>query len=91
MAVAGGTVWLLARRIPASAVHLLLGGAAAVTGLLIYESGIAVGQYGTIFVWVTLVASYFFPRRIAVVHLAWLLAVYAVALPWSKTPPATRR
>ena len=60
--------------------HLALAATAAATGLLICESGVAVGQYGSIFVWATLVAAYFFPRRVAIAHLAWLLAVYAVAL-----------
>ena len=63
-----------------SLVHLLLAGTVLVTGVLIWESGIAVGQYGTIFVWATLISAYFFPRRAAAVHLAWLLLVYAGAL-----------
>ncbi|HEX3323730.1 MAG TPA: sensor domain-containing diguanylate cyclase [Solirubrobacterales bacterium] len=80
MAVAGLLCWFLARRIPLAATHLVLAATAALTGLLIYESGVAVGQYGSIFVWVTLVAAYFFPRRAAVAHLVWLLAVYGVTL-----------
>ena len=80
MALLGGLVWALARRIPSPAVHLILAGVSAVTSLLIYESGIAVGQYGSIYVWTTLVVSLYFPRRIAAVHLAWLLAIYGAAL-----------
>jgi diguanylate cyclase (GGDEF)-like protein/PAS domain S-box-containing protein len=80
MALAGVVVWLVAERIPGVGVHLILGGVTAVTSLLIYESGIAVGQYGTIFVWATLVTSLYFPRRVAAVHLAWLLLVYGVVL-----------
>lgn len=80
MAVAGGIVWLFSGRIPGPAAHLLLGGASVVTCVLIYESGISVGQYGTIFVWVTLLTSYFFPRRTAALHLAWLLASYGFVL-----------
>jgi diguanylate cyclase (GGDEF)-like protein/PAS domain S-box-containing protein len=80
MAVGGGVVWLLGSRIPAAALHLILAGVAAVTGLLIYESGIAVGQYGSIFVWATLVTSFYFPRRIAAAHLAWLLVAYGSVL-----------
>src|SRR4051812_45301385 len=53
---------LLWRRIPPAAVHVLLAATVGATALLIIESGIAVGQYGTIFVWVMLVAAYFFPR-----------------------------
>jgi diguanylate cyclase (GGDEF)-like protein/PAS domain S-box-containing protein len=80
MALTGGTVWLAADRVPMFGVHLLLVGASVVTCALIYESGISVGQYGTIFVWVTLVTSCFFPRRIAAAHLVWLLATYGVTL-----------
>jgi len=80
MAVAGGIIWLAAERIPDLGVHLLLAAVTAVTSLLIYESGIAVGQYGTIFVWATLVSSIYFPRRIAVMHLAWLLVAYGSVL-----------
>jgi diguanylate cyclase (GGDEF)-like protein/PAS domain S-box-containing protein len=80
MAVAGGLAWALACRMPRSAIHLLLAGTSAVTCLLIFESGIAVGQYGTIFVWSTLITSCFFPRKVASAHLAWLLLTYGVTL-----------
>jgi len=79
--LAGGLLCFgLARRLPTWAIHATLAGVVALTGLLIYESGVAAGQYGTIFVWAMLVASYFFPRRLALAHLAWLLAVYALVL-----------
>ncbi len=81
MALAGALVWSLAGRIPPQGVHLILASVSLVTCLLIYESGIAVGQYGTIFVWATLVISFYFPRRVAAIHLGWLLTVYAVVLP----------
>jgi len=80
MALAGLLCWALSRRIPLALSHLALSATAAATGLLIWESGIAVGQYGSIFVWATLIAAYFFPRKLAIAHLAWLLAVYAVVL-----------
>jgi diguanylate cyclase (GGDEF)-like protein/PAS domain S-box-containing protein len=80
MAAAGVLCSFLVGRIPRGAVHLLLGGIVATTALLIFESGIAVGQYGTIFVWATLISSYYFPRRIAAFHLAWLLLVYGIVL-----------
>jgi diguanylate cyclase (GGDEF)-like protein/PAS domain S-box-containing protein len=80
MALGGAVYWSLAEHVPRSLVHLGLGLTAGFTGLLIWESGVAVGQYGSIFVWGTLVAAYFFPRRAAIAHLAWLLAVYAVVL-----------
>ena len=80
MTAAGLLSWFLSRRIPLAATHLALALTAAATGLLIYESGVATGQYGSIFVWATLIAAYFFPRRVAIAHLAWLLVVYAGAL-----------
>ena len=80
MAIAGGIVWAFAGRLPTPVIHLVLGGVSAVTCLLIYESGIAVGQYGTIFVWAILVTSCYFPRKVAAAHLAWLLLVYGVTL-----------
>lgn len=80
MLVAGGVVWLFAGRISRRDTHLILGAVTAVTCLLIYESGIAVGQYGTIFVWTILVTSLFFPRRVAAMHLAWLLLSYGAVL-----------
>ncbi|HET9153042.1 MAG TPA: diguanylate cyclase [Solirubrobacterales bacterium] len=80
MAFAGVLLSVFAARVPRAWVHMTVAAVVAATGLLIYESGIAVGQYGTIFVWATLISSYFFPRRIAIAHLAWLLAVYGVVL-----------
>jgi diguanylate cyclase (GGDEF)-like protein/PAS domain S-box-containing protein len=68
------------RRIPVAVSHLTLAGTSAVTGLLIYESGVAAGQYGSIFVWSMLLAGYYFPRRVAFAHLAWLLLVYVGVL-----------
>jgi diguanylate cyclase (GGDEF)-like protein/PAS domain S-box-containing protein len=80
MAVVGALAMALAGRTPHLGVHAIIAASVAATGLLIYESGAAVGQYGTIWVWAILIASYFFPRRLAFAHLAWLLAVYAVTL-----------
>jgi len=80
MAVAGGAVWSLAGGISSPVLHALLAGISVVTCLLIYESGIAVGQYGTIFVWATLITSLYFPRRVAAAHLGWLLATYGTVL-----------
>jgi diguanylate cyclase (GGDEF)-like protein/PAS domain S-box-containing protein len=80
MAIAGLISWFLSRRIPSAVTHLTLAATAAATGLLIWESGVAIGQYGSIFVWATLIAAYFFPRRLAIAHLTWLLAVYAASL-----------
>lgn len=80
MAATGLLCLLFFRRIPLPATHLILAATAAATGLLIYQSGVAVGQYGSIFVWATLISGYYFTRRIAVAQLVWLLGVYAVSL-----------
>jgi diguanylate cyclase (GGDEF)-like protein/PAS domain S-box-containing protein len=80
MAVVGGICWALSARIPTALVHVLLGATVLVTGTLIWETGVAVGQYGTIFVWETLITAYFFSRRTAAFHLGWLLVVYGVSL-----------
>ncbi len=80
MAVAGLALWLLARRTPLVLTQVALAGAVVLSGLLTYESGVAAGQYGSIYVWVVLVVAYFFPRRIAVAYLVGILAAYAVTL-----------
>lgn len=80
MALVGLVIWFLAAWVPLALSHVLLAGTALVTGVLVWESSIAVGQYGTIFTWATLISAYFFPRRIAAAHLGWLLLVYAAAL-----------
>jgi diguanylate cyclase (GGDEF)-like protein/PAS domain S-box-containing protein len=80
MALAGLLSWFLASHVPLAVSHLALAATAALAGLLIYESGVAAGQYGSIFVWATLIAAYFFPRRAAAAQLAWLLGIYAVTL-----------
>lgn len=80
MAVAGALCLLLAAQLPLPGTHVIIAATVALTGLLIVEAGVAVGQYGSIFVWATLICAYYFPRRVAVAHLAWLLAVYAGAL-----------
>jgi diguanylate cyclase (GGDEF)-like protein/PAS domain S-box-containing protein len=80
MAIAGLLCFLLAPRIPLPSIHAIIAATVAATGLLIVESGVSVGQYGSIFTWATLVSAYYFPRRVAIAHLVWLLAVYAGAL-----------
>lgn len=80
MALAGTATWFLSGRLPPLASQVLLAALVFVTGILFWESGLAVGQYGTIFTWATLISAYFFSRRIAALHLAWLLLVYAGAL-----------
>jgi diguanylate cyclase (GGDEF)-like protein/PAS domain S-box-containing protein len=80
MAIVGLACWFLSARVQVWMVHLLLAGAVLVTGVLIWESTISVGQYGTIFTWATLISAYFFSRRVAAAHLAWLLLVSAGSL-----------
>src|ERR1700721_263828 len=80
MALTGLVVWFLSSWLRPAASHVLLAATVLVTGVLIWESGLAVGQYGTIFTWATLISAYFYSRRWAAIHLAWLLVVYAGSL-----------
>lgn len=80
MFVAGFLCRALAAEVPGPAAHVILALTAVATGVLIVESGIAAGQYGTIWAWATLISAYFFSRRVAAVHLGWLLVVYAISL-----------
>jgi diguanylate cyclase (GGDEF)-like protein/PAS domain S-box-containing protein len=80
MAVVGALCWAFVGRIPRAGVHALIAGSVAATGLLIYESGASVGQYGTVFVWATLISAYFFPLRVAALHFAWLQTVNGATL-----------
>ncbi|HZO04902.1 MAG TPA: sensor domain-containing diguanylate cyclase [Solirubrobacterales bacterium] len=80
MAALGVLAFGASPRVPLLLTHGLIALTAALTGLLIYESAIAAGQYGSIWVWATLIVAYYFPRRVAAAHVAWILVVYAVAL-----------
>lgn len=80
MLVSGILCRLFPQALPVYASHAVLAATAAATGLLIYEAAIAAGQFGSIFVWIVLVASYFFPRKVAFAHVGWILLVYAIAL-----------
>ena len=61
-------------------VYAALGATALVDGFLIWESGLAAGQYGAVLTWIVLVTAYLFPRRAAYAMLAWVLLVYGVTL-----------
>ena len=65
---------------PLLATHAIIAITVAATGALIVESGVAAGQYGSVFVWATLICAYYFPPRVANAHLAWLVVVYAGVL-----------
>jgi PAS domain-containing protein len=80
MAAVGAVCLACFRRVPLLASHVILVATAAATGLLIDESGVAAGQYGSVWVWSTLITAYYFSRRVAAMHLLWILAVYAVTL-----------
>jgi diguanylate cyclase (GGDEF)-like protein/PAS domain S-box-containing protein len=80
MALVGLVCWLASARVPPALTHVLLAGTALIAAVLFWEAGLAVGQYGTIFTWATLISAYFFSRRVAALHLAWLLLCYAGAL-----------
>jgi hypothetical protein len=76
----GAAVLGFAARIPTWLVHALTAGGAVLICAAIYSTGIATGLYSTMFVWIVLFSAYFFSTRAMVVHLAWVLAAYAVVL-----------
>lgn len=80
MAIVGAVCGRFADRVPLRVSHGLLVCAPVLSGLFTYEAAVAAGVYGSILVWGTMGAAYFFPKRIAAAHLAWTLAVYAVTL-----------
>lgn len=80
MLVFGVTYFAFSRRVPLALTHVTLAGVIAVTAVLIAESGIAAGQYGTIYAWAMLITAYFFARQVAFAYLAWLLLTYAISL-----------
>jgi diguanylate cyclase (GGDEF)-like protein/PAS domain S-box-containing protein len=80
MAAVGLLCRRFADRVPIAATHVLLGCASLISCLFTYEASVAAGIYGSIFVWATMMAAYFFPRRVAAAHLGWILFLYAVTL-----------
>jgi len=76
-----GALWIAcAHRLPLAATHGALVAGGVATGVLIWASGVAAGQYGAIFVWEMLIAGCYFRPRIVAAYLAWNLAIYAVTL-----------
>jgi hypothetical protein len=81
VAFAAGFAYLgFARRIPYWLIHLTVAASSLLICSGIYFSGVATGLYSTMFVWVALFSAYFFSPRVALLHLAWLLAAYATVL-----------
>ncbi len=80
MCLAGLLCVGFAGQISLTTTRLVLGSTTVLTAVLIYECGIAAGQYGAIFVWVVLIGAYYLPRKIALANLLWLLGIYAVTL-----------
>lgn len=80
MAVVGALVRAFAAQVPTAVSRTLLAAAPVLSGVFTLEAAVAAGIYGSIFVWTTMVAAYFFPKRIAFAYLGWTLAIYAVTL-----------
>lgn len=80
MLLLGVLCWAFVGELPALVTHLVFAIGAAGVAVAIVESGVASGQYSQIFIWLVLVAGYYFPRRIAAAHLTWILVIYGVAL-----------
>jgi hypothetical protein len=90
MAAAGILCFHFAQHLPLVATHAVLAATAAATGAVILASGVAAGQYGTIFVWATLIAAYYFPRRSPPRTSPGSSASTRSPWRWCRAPPATR-
>jgi hypothetical protein len=77
-------------RFPEPSLHAILALGTALVGLCVLLSARAGAAYALMFIWVGLYASAFFSVRATVAHVAWVGAVYAVALATSGDvhPPA---
>jgi diguanylate cyclase (GGDEF)-like protein/PAS domain S-box-containing protein len=80
MVALGALCWGFAARVPVPVSSALLACAPLLSGAFTYEAAVSAGIYGSILVWGTMIAAYFFPRRIAFAYLAWTLAVNGVTL-----------
>jgi diguanylate cyclase (GGDEF)-like protein len=78
-AVVATLLFVFARRLPSWFLQLAIAVGSALIALCIYFAD-QPGAYTAMFVWVVLVAGFFFPGRQTVLQVAWLLAVYAVVL-----------
>jgi diguanylate cyclase (GGDEF)-like protein len=75
-------LYLFAEHIPEWAIHALLALAAVQLSLGVYflGAGAAAATAGGYYTWISIFAFYFLRRRLALAHLAFMGAVYAVAL-----------
>jgi diguanylate cyclase (GGDEF)-like protein len=78
-AVGLGLLWY-PRALPSAVIHAAIGVGSLLICVSIYFAGIAASVFPAMFVWVVLLASYFFDVRGVMAHLAWLLALYALTL-----------
>src|SRR5215212_1535969 len=79
-ASAGAGLIFLARHFRLWGIHAAIATGSMSICLCIYFSGVATGVYSTMFIWVVVVAPFFFPGRAAAAQLGFLLLVYAITL-----------
>ncbi|HEX3563021.1 MAG TPA: GGDEF domain-containing protein, partial [Solirubrobacterales bacterium] len=85
-------LFVLARRLPAWLLQVVVGLGSVLISLCVYFAG-QPSAYVAMFIWVILVSAFFFPGRRTVAQLAWLFAVYGVVLysiPANGYSPLTR-
>ncbi len=68
-------------RLPAWSYHALLGAGAAIATVGVYDTREQPGDMELFYIWVAIYAGYFFSRRQAIGHLAWVGTLYAAVLP----------
>ena len=91
MLVAGALLWVGAARVPAAFVHGVIAATVLATGVLILESEVAVGQFGSIFVWATLITAYFSPAGWRSPTSSGCSRSTPGRWRWCRAPPDTRR
>lgn len=79
-AVVGGLLLLYRRPVPMWVGHGATAVGTAMVSVAVYFSGDTDSIYAVLFVWVVLLAAYYFPGRHMWAHLAWLVTAYGVTL-----------
>jgi diguanylate cyclase (GGDEF)-like protein len=79
-AAIGGVALSASERVHPLVLHGALAAASLLISVATVASGSAAGLYTLMFFWVAIFSAYFFPPRTVALHVAWLLACYAVAL-----------
>jgi diguanylate cyclase (GGDEF)-like protein len=85
-------LWVLAQRLPAWALQVMIGLGSVLISLCVYFAG-QPSAYVAMFIWVVLASGFFFPGRPTAIQMAWLVITYGIvlfAIPDGGYSPVTR-